>query len=209
MELEVNKMAQQFFITGTDTDVGKTIVSAWLCLKLQAAYWKPIQSGAVMGTDANTVATLTQGTAVRIIPSTYVFQAMLSPHLAAAIEGQEIDFHNFALPTANPLIVEGAGGVLVPLTLKKLMIDLIQSLNLPTIVVARTALGTINHTLLTLEALRARQIPVRGIVLSGPENNDNLWSIETYGNVPVIGHLPPLSQITRQILEKIPLREKI
>lgn len=202
-------MTQQFFVTGTDTDVGKTIASAWLCLKLQAAYWKPIQSGADTCLDAETVITLTHGAGVPIIPSTYVFQAPLSPHLAAALEGQEVNLQTLALPTTAPLIVEGAGGVLVPLNHKTLMIDLIDQLKLPTIVVARTALGTINHTLLTLEALRARKIPVRGIILSGPENNDNLWSIETYGHVPVIGHLPPLSPLTRQALEQIPLREKI
>ena len=209
MEVEVKEMTQQFFVTGTDTDVGKTIACAWLCLKLQAAYWKPIQSGADTCLDTETVTTLTQGAGLPIIPSTYVFQAPFSPHLAAALEGQEVNLQTLALPTTDPLIVEGAGGVLVPLNHKKLMIDLIDQLKLPTIVVARTAVGTINHTLLTLEALRTRQIPVRGIILSGPENNDNLWSIETYGHVPVIGHLPLLSPLTRQALEQIPLREKI
>lgn len=202
-------MFHQFFITGTDTEVGKTIAAAWLCLKLQASYWKPIQTGAVEGTDLDTIAVLTQDSNIQIIPSIYTFQTPVSPHLAATLEGREIIFNKIALPTTAPLIIEGAGGVLVPLTHKYLMVDLIHYLNLPTIVVARAQLGTINHTLLTLEALRARQIPVRGVVLNGPENNDNLWAIETYGNVPVIGYLPPLAKVTQQSLAEIPLREKI
>lgn len=199
-------MTHKFFVTGTDTNVGKTIASAWLCLKFNAAYWKPIQSGAIEGCDVDTVAALTQYASIDILPSSYVFQAPLSPHLASALEGSEISFNKLILPVSESIIVEGAGGALVPLTHKKLMVDLMQHLNLPTIVVARTTLGTINHTLLTLEALRMRQIQVHGVILSGPENNDNLWAIETYGNVPVIGHLPLLSQITQQALEQIPLR---
>lgn len=202
-------MSQQFFITGTDTDVGKTIAAIWLCLKLQASYWKPIQTGAVAGTDPDTVAALTQGAGIEIIPSFYTFQTPVSPHLAAILEGDEINLGKLVLPTTRPLIVEGAGGALVPLTHRRLMVDLIQRLNLPAIVVARTQLGTINHTLLTLEALRARQIPVRGVILNGPENNDNLWAIETYGHVPVIAHLPLFSKVTQQELDGIPLREKI
>jgi len=199
-------VTHKFFITGTDTNVGKTIASAWLCLKLKAAYWKPIQSGAIEGCDADTVAALTQNAGIDVLSSSYVFQAPLSPHLAAALEGSEISFNKLVLPANDSIIVEGAGGVLVPLTHKKLMVDLMQHLNLSTIVVARTTLGTINHTLLTLEALRVRQIQVHGVILNGPENNDNLWAIETYGNVPVIGHLPILSQITQQALDQIPLR---
>lgn len=202
-------MSYQFFITGTDTEVGKTVAAAWLCLKLGASYWKPIQTGAIEGTDPDTATTLTQGSGIQIFPSTYTFQAPVSPHLAAMVEGCEINFNKLILPATTPLIVEGAGGVMVPLTHKRLIIDLIQYLNLPAIVVARTQLGTINHTLLTLEALRARKIPVRGVILSGPENHDNLWAIETYGNVPVIGHLPPFAKITQQSLLEIPLREKI
>lgn len=202
-------MSQQFFVTGTDTEVGKTIAAAWLCLKLKASYWKPIQTGAIEGTDPDTIACLTKGLLTTIIPSAYTFQTPVSPHLAAALEGGEIHFSKLALPTTAPLIVEGAGGVMVPLTHKRLMIDLIQQLSLPVIVVARTQLGTINHTLLTLEALRSRQIPVRGVILNGPENNDNLWAIETYGNIPVIGHLPPLSEVTPHNLTEIPLRETL
>ncbi|WP_032112763.1 dethiobiotin synthase [Candidatus Paracaedibacter symbiosus] len=202
-------MTQQFFVTGTGTDVGKTIASAWLCLKLKAAYWKPIQSGAQTHSDAETVTALTKNRGVEIFPPCYTFQAPLSPHLAASLEGQEINLSKIVLPTAERLVVEGAGGVLVPLTHRRLMVDLIQHLKLPAIVVAHTTLGTINHTLLTLEALRARQIPVKGVILNGPENNDNLWSIETYGQVSVIGYLPPLVQVTQAVLEAIPLREKI
>ena len=202
-------MSQQFFITGTDTDVGKTIAAAWMCLKLQASYWKPIQTGAIAGTDAGTVTTLTQGVGIDVIPSLYTFPPPVSPHLAAILEKREIKLRNIALPTKSSLIVEGAGGVLVPLTPQYLIIDLIQHLNLPVIVVARTQLGTLNHTLLTLEALRVRQISVRGVILNGLENKDNLEAIETYGRVPVIGHLPLFSKVTRQRLDKIPLREKI
>lgn len=202
-------MSQQFFVTGTDTEVGKTVAASWLCLKLQTAYWKPVQTGAIAETDPETVATLTKNTNTEIIPSTYTFQTPVSPHLAAILEGREISLSKLTLPTSSPLIVEGAGGVLSPLTHRHLLIDLIQRLNLPTIIVARTQLGTINHTLLTLEALRARQIPIQGVILNGPENNDNLWAIETYGRVPIIGHLPLLTKVTQQNLNAIPFREKI
>ena len=198
----------QFFVTGTGTEIGKTVAASWLCLKLKAGYWKPIQSGTLPATDSQRVNQLTENT-IPIFPSTYSFETPVSPHLAAAVEGKEIKMQALELPTSSPLIVEGAGGVLVPLTHKHFLIDLIAQLNLPTLVVASTILGTINHTLLTLEALRKRSIPITGVILTGPENPDNGWAIETYGQVPIIGHLPFLSPLTRDALEQIPFREKL
>lgn len=179
------------FVTGTDTGVGKTLVSAWLARGWRAEYWKPIQTGIAEGLDADTVARLA---GVPVHPGRWLLRAPLSPHLAARHEGVAITLDDFVLPrTARPLVVEGAGGVLVPLDESgTTMAALMARLGLPVVVVARGGLGTINHTLLTLEALRGRGLEPAGVVLNGPLGEGNLSAIETFGRVPVLGALPPL-----------------
>lgn len=191
------------FVTGTDTDVGKTIVSAWLMLHTQARYWKPVQAG-LDETDEATIRQLTNAGDERIVESVYSLPEPLSPHEAARRAGITIDMDKLTLPKGkDPLIVEGAGGLMVPLNDNSLVIDMIVQLGLPAVLVCRTTLGTINHSLLSLEALRARGIAVAGIVLSGPDVPHNRAAIESYGNVRILGHIPPLPQVTREALMSI------
>jgi dethiobiotin synthetase len=189
------------FVTGTDTDAGKTIVSAWLCLHSGADYWKPIQSGHPPDRDAEIVAKLS---GAHIHPERHLFRASLSPYDAARLENQRIELDDFRLPaTARPLVIEGAGGVLVPVTENATMLDLMQCFGAPVIVAARSGLGTINHTCLTLMALRSRGIPVLGVVLSGPCNPGNRGGIEHFGNVKVLGEIPPLDPLSRESLKRV------
>lgn len=192
------------FVTGTGTDVGKTLVSAALVDRLQADYWKPVQSGTddLPDGDTGTVAALAALTADRIIPPCYAFKAPLSPDQAAALEGHSIDMAVFKLPEQNlpsggsrPIVVEGAGGVLVPLTPRHTMVHLMARLLLPTVVVAHSGLGTINHTLLTLEALRSRNLPIAGVILNGPDLPENAAAIARFGATPILGQLPPLDSL--------------
>jgi dethiobiotin synthetase/malonyl-CoA O-methyltransferase len=182
------------FVTGTDTGVGKSWVSAWLTKSWGAAYWKPVQSGTIEGWDADLVKSVApQAT---IFPSRHAFPDPLSPDQAAARVGVRIDLDDFALPAHDgPLVVEGAGGLLVPLDDLTLMADLMQRLGLPLVLVARSGLGTINHSLLSIAEIRRRKLPLAGIVLVGPENRENRDAIEHWGGVPVVDHLPPLADI--------------
>jgi len=190
------------FITGTDTNIGKTLVSSWLCLHTGYDYFKPIQTGSDEGTDSATVASL-EGR--RVWPESFIYKAPLSPHLAAKLEGQEIDVRKIILPKTENLIIEGAGGVMTPINGDCLMVDLISMLQLPTIVVASSKLGTINHTLLTLQALRARRIEVLGVIVSGRENPDNCQAIEFYGKTKVLAELPYLEEISSKSLKSLAL----
>lgn len=194
-----------YFLTGTDTDVGKTIAAAWLMLKLDAAYWKPVQAGLHEESDEQVVRRLTGFPNKAFARSTYVLPDPLSPHYAAERCGAHIDLNAFKLPPfAKPMIVEGAGGVLVPLNEKSLMVDLMVQLALPVILVARTTLGTINHTLLSLEALRARKLEIAGVVLNGIEIPHVTKAIKTYGKVRILGQIPPLSPLTTKSLMECP-----
>ncbi len=193
----------RYFITGTDTDVGKTIVCAWLMLHTKARYWKPVQAG-LKETDEATIRALTGAGDERFIATAHALPEPLSPHEAAKRAGVKIEMEDFKLPdNYKPLIVEGAGGLMVPLNRDSLVIDLIVQLGLPAILVCRTGLGTINHTLLSLEALRARNIPVAGVILSGPDVPHNRAAIEAYGKVRIIAHIPPLEPLSRKTLEAV------
>jgi len=180
------------FVTGTDTGIGKTLVSAWLTRHWQAEYWKPVQTGATEDSDSATIAALAPG--ARIHPPAYVFQAPLSPHAAARQEGASITLDGLKLPdTPGPLVVEGAGGILVPLNDQSLTADWVDHIGLPVLVVARSGLGTINHTLLTMEALKRRHIPILGVVMNGAPNPDNRSAIEHFGGVRVLAEIPALT----------------
>ncbi len=196
-------MRQGFFVTGTDTGVGKTIVSAWLTLHTQGTYWKPIQTGSrVDPLDQDTVASIIGKD--QVIDSHHFFKEPLAPLHAASYENTSLSLSDLILPVrSNPLVIEGAGGVLVPITSTTFITDLIKHFGFPTVVVTRTALGTINHTLLTLEALRMRDLPIAGIVFCGPTEPHAQGAIEQLGGVPILGHLPPLSPITRDHLQGI------
>ncbi|MGA7371720.1 MAG: dethiobiotin synthase [Methyloceanibacter sp.] len=192
---------QGFFVTGTDTDVGKTTVSAWLMTQLDADYWKPVQAGAEPETDAMTVRRLAELPGDRIMPEAYLLPEAMAPHEAARRAGTAIDMAKLEPPaTDRLLVVEGAGGMLVPLTEDAYVIDLAAHLHLPVILVARSTLGTINHTLLSIEALRRRSLPLAGVVINGPETPHNRAAIERYGEVNVIAEIPWLPEVTRATL---------
>jgi dethiobiotin synthetase len=192
-----------FFVTGTDTNVGKTVLSALLVAALDAVYWKPVQTGASEGTDRESVRRWAEATDERLPQERYRFDPPVSPHLASREVGVRIALDAFEFPAApvgRKWIVEGAGGVMVPLNERDLMRDLMQRIGFPVIVAARTALGTINHTLLTLAALREARLAICGVVLIGDENIENRRAIEHYGDARVVGHIPLLKKINRAAL---------
>ena len=192
---------QGFFVTGTDTDVGKTLVSAWLMTHLDADYWKPVQAGTEPETDSVAVCRLAEISASRILPEAYVLPEAMAPHEAARRAGIRIDMAKLEPPATNRLlVVEGAGGMLVPLTDEAYVIDLAAELHLPILLVARSTLGTINHTLLSIEALRRRGLPLAGVVINGPKTPHNRVAIERHGDVDVIAEIPWLPSVTRATL---------
>lgn len=182
------------FVTGTDTGVGKTFVSSWLCLHTGAAYVKPIQTGGSRGSDTEWVAQL----GVRTCPETYVFREARAPHQAAAREGRKVRIRDITLPKIQDLVIEGAGGVLVPLNAEESMADLMRVLAVPVLVVARAGLGTINHTRLSLEALEARGIRVLGTIVSGEGDF-------TCASMRILQHLPQCTKIDAHTLSTIPM----
>ena len=193
----------QLVVCGTDTDVGKTVVSALLVQGLGAHYWKPVQSGLEGGGDTGRVQQLLELPAERLWPEAYRLTAPVSPHWAAELDGLSIDPARLALPAWDgPLVVETAGGLLVPLRRNWLQIEQIAVWGLPVLLVARSGLGTLNHTLLSLEALSRRSIPVLGLVLNGDPHPDNPRTLAALGGVPVLAELPRLDPLDREGLER-------
>jgi dethiobiotin synthase len=189
------------FVTGTDTGVGKTLLCALLVAALNRKYWKPIQTGFDEGTDRETVKRWAGIADDRTYEESYVFSPPVSPHLAATQEGITIDLQKVQRPASkDPLIIEGAGGVFVPINDDAFMLDLMRKLQAPVVIAARSTLGTINHTLLTLFAIRSKQVPLLGVVTVGHENVENRRAIERYGNVAVVGSIPWLETIDRKVL---------
>lgn len=192
---------KSLFITGTDTNIGKTFVSAVLTLGLKASYWKPIQSGIETETDTQFVKRVTQLPDSFFLDEVYKLKLPRSPHEAAKAEGITIDLNIIEFPKRDKcVIVEGAGGVLVPLNDKNYMIDLIQKLELAVILVCRTQLGTINHTLLTIEALENRGIPILGIIMNGDEDLENQKSISMFSGIPILGQIKTYKTVSKQTL---------
>jgi dethiobiotin synthetase len=195
-------VTQPIVVTGTDTGIGKTVFAAALAGALDGYYWKPVQSGLAEETDSETVRRLSSLAADRILPERYRLRTPASPHLAARIDGVEIDVERLALPsTPRPLVVEGAGGLLVPLTREVTYIDVFARWRAPLVLCARTTLGTINHTLLSVEAIRARNIPLLGIAFIGDENTDSEDVIVALGRTRRLGRLPSLKPLTAESLK--------
>lgn len=187
-------------VTGTDTDVGKTVFAAALAGAMHASYWKPVQAGLDGGSDAETVAALGVP-AERILREAYRLTTPCSPHRAAELDAVTIDPDRLVPPqTAGPLVVEGAGGALVPVTRTLLYADLLARWGHPAVIVARTGLGTINHSLLTIEALRTRQVPIVGIAFNGEPEEDSEATIAALGRVKRLGRLPRLEMLTAETL---------
>ncbi len=199
-------MPRGLFVTGTDTGVGKTVVSAALMHYYRrfspVRYWKPVQTGIEQDDDTATVRRLGACADAEILEAGVRLPRPVSPHLAARLADRRIEIQALApLPAADVRwIVEGAGGVLVPLNDRQTMADLMAALGLPVLVAARSTLGTLNHTLLTIEALRARALRVAGVVMVGPRDAHNREAIEHYGAVPVLGEMPSFADLTPEAL---------
>ncbi|MBL4604620.1 MAG: dethiobiotin synthase [Flavobacteriaceae bacterium] len=181
-------MSKKYFITGISTEVGKTIVSAIITEALEADYWKPIQAGDLESSDTHKVERLVSNSKSIFHPNSYALQTPMSPHASAEIDGVQIDIQKIKAPkTKNHLVIEGAGGLLVPLNNKETILDIIQS-NYKVIVVSRHYLGSINHTLLTVQLLKEKGFDV-SIIFSGDEHATTESVIEKMTHVPVIGRI--------------------
>ena len=184
-------------VTGTDTGIGKTVLSGAIAQATSAAYWKPIQAGLDEETDSERVAAL----GVRTLPEAYQLTTPCSPHWAAEIDGVTLDDAALTLPEGeDPLVIEGAGGVLVPIREDLLFADLFVRWSLPVVLAARTALGTINHTLLSIEALRSRGVPILGVAFIGDPIENTEATIARIGEVKRLGRLPMLPEVTAEAL---------
>ncbi len=190
-------------ICGTDTDIGKTIISALIVQGLNASYWKPIQSGLEDGGDRGRINKLINLSHERSLDEVYKFKAPVSPHWAAEQENCLIDIDKLSLPQVkNLLVIETAGGLMVPLTREYLQIELLRKWSAPVVLVTRSGLGTLNHTLLSIEALRQHQIPLLGLIINGPIHPDNPKTLERFGQTTVIAEIPHLQEITAESLGK-------
>ncbi|MCX8080262.1 MAG: dethiobiotin synthase [Bacteroidia bacterium] len=202
-------MHKRYFVTGIGTGVGKTFTSAVLCRKFKASYWKPVQTGSSEGTDSSFIKTiLSDLPECRVLKETYVYPQPLSPHYAAALNGEEIRMEKILLPPDLPdlLIVEGAGGLLVPLNDKYFVIDLASKFEAQIILVISNYLGCINHSLLSFEYLKNKNYPVKGIVLNGnfePEVKDIILK---HSSFPLLAEIPELAsnniEAIKQAIEK-------
>ncbi|HEX6981482.1 MAG TPA: dethiobiotin synthase [Balneolaceae bacterium] len=192
-----------FFITGTDTGIGKTAISAMLAQGLNATYWKPIQAGLDEETDIQFVQRTTNLPDSHFIAERFRLQTPMSPHAAAEIDDVSIQLDDFTLPEygTKHLVVEGAGGLMVPINDEDMIIDLISYLSLPVVLVSRSTLGTLNHTFLSLEALRKRNIPILGVVLNGPKSESNRKAIEKYGEIRILAEIEPIDEINSESLQ--------
>ncbi|KRR19321.1 MULTISPECIES: dethiobiotin synthase [Bradyrhizobium] len=196
-------MSQRIVVIGTDTGIGKTVFSAGLADLLGANYWKPIQAGLEGETDTELVARLGSLSADRIVPELYRLRTPASPYHSAEIDGVRIDADSLDVPDTGerPLVIEGAGGLMVPLSLGAVYADVFERWRLPVVLCARTALGTINHSLLSIEALRKRQIELLGIAFIGERNSETESAICEIGRVRWLGRLPWLSPLTADTLQ--------
>jgi len=193
------KKNKPYFVTGIDTDVGKTMISAILVEALAADYWKPVQAGGLDFTDTDAVQQLISNSTSHFFKETYRLNTPASPHYAAELDGVEIDIEAFQIPkTDKSLIIEGAGGLFVPLNKDHLIIDLIQRFNIPVILVAKFYLGSINHTLSSIDALQKRNIPIAGIIFNGPITESSKMYILEYSKIPCLACIPWLENFSKK-----------
>ncbi|WP_196891269.1 dethiobiotin synthase [Aureivirga marina] len=189
---------KKYFITGIGTEVGKTIASAVVTESLQADYWKPIQAGELEYSDTDKVKDFISNTKTKFHPNAYGLKTPMSPHAAAEIENIEIDLEKIVCPkTENNLVIEGAGGLLVPLNNTETIADLLKP-EYKIIVVSRHYLGSINHTLLTIEMIRNKGLEVAGIIFNGDEHPTTENIIQKMTNVPVIGRINEEKEFTNE-----------
>lgn len=195
----------RLIVTGTDTNIGKTVISAILVAGLCGVYWKPVQSGMDGQTDRQWVQSHTGLGDEHFPAEAWLLRTPVSPHLAAEIEGVHIDPARISPPPRkgkSTLIIEGAGGIMAPLNDTRFMIDLFKRLEAPALIVTPSRVGMINHTLLTVAQLRRYDIPVFGVVMNGPRNEENRKAVAHYGRVPVLAEIEPLEKITPDVLRR-------
>ena len=194
----------KYFVSGIGTEVGKTIISAILAEALKADYWKPIQAGDLEQSDSIKVRDLLSNQSTQIHPESYQLKLPMSPHAAAEKEQLAIELSAMPLPnTSRPLIVEGAGGLLVPINKKECIIDLVDSLKLEVILVSKHYLGSINHTLLSIEAIEARDIPIKGIIFNGQPNHDTESIILSKSGLKMIARIPTMKSVNKQSIKAL------
>ncbi len=192
-----------YFISGIGTDVGKTIISALLVEKLEADYWKPVQTGAKLDSDTERVRSLVSNDKSQFFQESVLLEAPLSPHEAAALEGHEIQLHELQKPaSAQTLIIEGAGGLMVPLNNRLMMAELIGHFNAKLILVSRNYLGSINHTLMSLQLIKQWNIPFHGIIFTGEYNASSQDLILEYSGVKCLGYMPMLKEVNRENIKQ-------
>jgi dethiobiotin synthetase len=193
----------QYIIAGIGTEIGKTFISSILTESLQADYWKPIQSGALDFTDSDTVRSLISNNKTIFHPEAYRLNEPMSPHAAAAIDGIEIELSKFQLPqTDNHLIVELAGGLMVPLNDRETNLDLIKKLNIPVILISKNYLGSINHTLLSAEILKINNVEVKGLIFNGEQNKYSEDFILNYSKLKCLGRVNFEDNIDKSVVRK-------
>lgn len=191
-------MKHTYFITGIGTEVGKTVASAIITQALEADYWKPVQAGDLDNSDSLKVKSLINNNNTVFHPETYRLNHPMSPHAAAERDNVKIDISSFKIPhTSNHIVIEGAGGLLVPLNDKETIIDLIDNLNCEVILVSRHYLGSINHTLMSIELLKQRNIPIKGILFNGKENKDTEAIIKKMGGIEILGRIDEFNDLNK------------
>ena len=196
-------LPKSIFVTGIGTGVGKTITSAVLTEALQADYWKPIQCGNLEDSDSIHVKDLITNSATQIYPEAYRLRTPSSPHYAARVEGVTIDIEKFVLPqTSNALIIEGAGGLMVPLNEEQCVVDLISTLHAPVVLVCRNYLGSINHALLSIHLLKQKGISLLGIIFSGDNFLDNEEVIQHFGQTKILGRIAEGKTINKEFIHQ-------
>lgn len=194
---------QRIFVTGIGTDVGKTVVSAILAEALQADYWKPIQTGSYFSTDADKIRKYVSNPKTKIHPESIILKQYMSPHAAAELEGTEIALDKITIPpTENNLVIEGAGGIMVPLNDKEFIVDLIKKLDVQVVLVIQNYLGSINHTILSIDALKFRNLPVLGLVFNGPPHKLSEDIILGYSGLKCIGRIQKESVINKEVVSR-------
>ena len=194
----------KFIICGTDTDVGKTLISSFFVRGLQSFYWKPIQSGTETETDSETILSLSGIKKEKILKEAYIFNNPVSPHWAAELDEKTIDINSLGLPSIDgSLIIETAGGLMVPITRNFLQIDQIKRWDLPVILVCRSSLGTLNHTLLSIEALEKRNIKILGLVINGEKHLDNPKTLHEFSKLKIIAEFPRLINLDKNNLDRL------
>lgn len=194
---------KRIFVTGIGTDIGKTVVSAVLVEALKADYWKPVQTGSFFSRDTVEVKRIISNTKSQFHPESYLLKQPMSPHAAAELEGVEIQMDQIRLPdTKNHLIIEGAGGLMVPLNKQYFMIDLIQKFNADVILVVKNYLGSINHTLLSIDVLKNRGVNIMGIVINEEPHELSENIILQYSGLKLLGRINKEGMIKKEVIER-------